>query len=254
MNILLLYCSESEKDSIKMLERKITEECPNYVVKICKISDIDKIILKDFDHIIAIMPLPVLVRKMCTKLVDKLEDPSITLVSPSLKYVIPICGEHSRLGIDIANIVSSILGCEVVSTCSSPYYSCLEYVIAKLKLIINLDDLNKFRRLFFKKNFKVSIEDCIKVIYMFRKYFEGFDITSSYSDADFIVTLYRDSTHGKPVLFYPIIELHVPNMVEFSSYVIYRASMCYLTVPERFDIVLFSSDVSHLYLRQYFIS
>lgn len=254
MNILLLYCSEVEKNTAHILERKLVEECPNYMIKLCKISEIDKINLRDYDHIIAIMPLPILIRKISTKLVDKLEDPSVTLVSPNLRYVIPICGEHSKLGIDVANMVSNIIGCEVVSTCSTPYYFCLEYVIAKLKLVINIEHIDKFRKLFFNRGFKVFIEDCVKVSYMLKKYFEGFEIVSSSHDSHFIVTLYRDSTYDKPVLLYPIIELNVPSVVEFSSYVVYRACLCYLTVPERFDLVLFSDKVSHICLRQYFIS
>ncbi len=254
MNILLLYCSNNERSAAYILERRLVEECPDYVIKLCKISEIDKLNLRDFDHVIAIMPLPILVRKVCTRLVDKLEDPSITLISPNLRYVIPICGEHSKLGIDIANIVSNILGCEVVSTCSTPYYSCLEYVIAKLKLVINPEHIDQFRKLFFNKKFKIFVEDCIKVSYILEKYFEGFDIVNSVSNAHLVITMYRDSTYDKPVLFYPILELDVSNMVGFSNYVVYRACLCYLTVPERFDLIMFSDEVSHICLRQYFIS
>ncbi len=252
--ILVLYCSEREKEHSHYLASRLVEECPNFKVDIMKITMIDKISLKDFDHVIAIMPLPILIRKIGSRLVDKLQDPSVTLISPNLKYVIPICGEHSRLGIDIANMVSNILKSEVVSTCASPYYSCVEYVISKLKLVIKSEHLDMFKRMFLKdKCYKIYVDDCFKVCKILTKFFNCFSISSSPKCSDIVISLYRDSRYDVPTLYYPVLELSIPLYRDL-SYILSRASLCFFTVPDRFDVIYFSGSNSMFSLKQYFIS
>ncbi|NPA22969.1 MAG: hypothetical protein GXO23_01545 [Crenarchaeota archaeon] len=255
MNILLLYCSEREKKVAESISRELLRECPNIVPELAKITSINRISLHDYDHVIAIMPLPILIRKICHKLVDKLRDPSVTLVSPDMRYIIPICGEHSRLGIDVANMLCNILKGRVISTCSSPYYRCLEYVIAKLKLIIRSDDIERFRRIFLKNDmYRIYVDGCLKVGKIISMFFDGFKVTSSIGPSDFVITMYRDGTYSVPVLYYPLLELEVSQYSYSLLYVLYRACQCLFTVPDRIDIVSLSSQVSDFCLRQYFIS
>ncbi len=259
INILVIYCTSLEKYVAYKLRDSICSECRNVSIDVRSIKHIDSINLIDYDHVIAIMPLPVLVRKICHKLIDKLIDPSITLITPDLRYIIPICGEHSKLGIDIALLVQDILNSgKVISTCRDKYYECIEYFIAKLKLCIEYSsDIRYVKDVFKKRMFKIYVDGCDKICSIVSRYFSNFKLVNNVRDADLIITKYSyDSNVGKIILRYPIIELYISDRVSLLNYALCSVAQCIFTIPDRFDIVILSSSMSDGFfeIRQYFLS
>ncbi len=262
MNILILYLTQEEYEKSIEIQEEMCKECPNFNIEVLNIKYIDSIDIKDYDHIICILPLPILIRKISCKLVDKLVDPSITLISPDLKFVIPICGEHTKLGFDIASMLLNLLGREsiLVTTCREHISYCIEYMISKLKLCIDYACLDNLKKFLVKSNLslhKIYINDCIKIKKIITYYFNNVKLVNDYSISDVVILSSNDEYYHnyekKLVLRYIVTELSISNRLRVSTYTIHRAALCFLTVPERFDIIKIDSNISEFSLKQYFI-
>jgi cobalt-precorrin 5A hydrolase len=64
---------------------------------------------KNADRIIALMAIGIVMRKIAPLLTDKWRDPGVVVVSPDLKYAIPLCGGHHGAN-DLAYALQDTLG------------------------------------------------------------------------------------------------------------------------------------------------
>lgn len=241
MNILITYCTRSEREIADVLSLYFKNN--GHVTRILSINQVRDI--DNYTFVICVMPLPVFIRKFAKMLKGKFSDPGIVLVDPNLRYVIPLAGVHAKGAIDLAIEIADFLNLEVVNTLRHEPCECVEYMAFKLWL----------KPVRFSLGTRVDIRDVTigtdseQIYYLARKYFNAnIEVVRepsqlSYYDvvivsSPIIAKLLRNRTvFLRQELILGVGVCSCATRKDIRGLPSYAAHLSY-TLPERFDLVV----------------